>query len=98
MLTIDKAQGIDCDIVIISLTKQTGDKGVLLKDLRRLNVAITRAKKKLIMIGTHEYLKKIEPLDRILDKMEKEGWVQSLTNFDDQLKSYLPKESNIQTL
>ena len=59
VLTIDKAQGIDCDIVIISCAKQTGDSGVLLRDLKRLNVALTRAKKKLVMIGTHEYLKKI---------------------------------------
>ena len=42
VLTIDKSQGIDCDIVIISYTKQTADKGVLLKDLKRL--AQTRSK------------------------------------------------------
>ena len=50
VLTIDKAQGIDCDIVIISCTKQTSEKGMLLRDFKRLNVAITRAKKKLILI------------------------------------------------
>ena len=52
VLTIDKAQGIDSDVVLISCVKQTGDKGVLLKDLKRLNVAITRAKKMLIVVGT----------------------------------------------
>jgi DNA replication ATP-dependent helicase Dna2 len=83
VMTIDKAQGIDSDIVIISLTKQTGDKGVLLKDLKRLNVALTRAKKKLILIGTHEYLKVIKPLDKILQKMHEEGWEQEVNNFDD---------------
>jgi DNA replication ATP-dependent helicase Dna2 len=51
VLTIDKAQGIDNDIVIISFVKWTKDKGSLLSDIRRLNVAITRAKKKLILIG-----------------------------------------------
>lgn len=51
-LTIDKAQGIDCDVIIISCTKQTGEKGILLKDLRRLCVAITRAKKLLVIIGS----------------------------------------------
>ena len=93
VLTIDKAQGIDCDIVIISCTKQTGDKGVLLKDLKRLNVALTRAKKKLILIGTHQYLKEIKPLDRIIEKMQDEGWEQELNNFDDQLITYLPKDT-----
>ncbi len=93
VLTIDKSQGIDCDIVIISCTKQTADKGVLLKDLKRLNVAITRAKKKLIIIGTEKYLKEIKPLDKIIEKLQLEGWEQELNTFDDQLKSYLPKET-----
>lgn len=74
VLKIDKSQGIDCDIVIISCTKQTPDRGVLLKDLKRLNVAITRAKKKLIIIGTERYLKDIKPLDKIIEKLQKEGW------------------------
>jgi DNA replication ATP-dependent helicase Dna2 len=74
VLTIDKAQGIDCDIVIISCTKQTGEKGMLLRDFRRLNVAITRAKKKLILIGTHKYLTQISPLDEIIAKIDALGW------------------------
>lgn len=90
VLTIDKAQGIDCDIVIISCTKQTSDKGVLLRDFKRLNVAITRAKKKLVLIGTHKYLTQISPLDEIIAKIDKEGWTKEITKFDDQMKSYLP--------
>ena len=64
-----------------------------MKDLKRLNVAITRAKKKLILIGTEKYLKEIKPLDRIIEKLMDEGWDQELNQFDDQLKSYLPKET-----
>lgn len=66
---------------------------MLLKDLKRLNVAITRAKKKLILIGTEKYLKEIKPLDKIIEKIQSEGWEQELNSFDDQLKSYLPKET-----
>ena len=66
---------------------------MLLKDLKRLNVAITRAKKKLILIGTERYLKEIKPLDKIIEKLQLEGWEQELNTFDDQLKSYLPKET-----
>jgi len=66
VMTIDKAQGADCDIVIISCTKWTGEKGVLLTDLKRLNVAITRAKKKLIIVGTEKYLREIDPWDKII--------------------------------
>lgn len=66
---------------------------MLLRDLKRLNVAITRAKKKLILIGTEKYLKEIKPLDKIIEKLKSEGWEQELNTFDDQLKSYLPKET-----
>ena len=47
---------------------------MLLKDLKRLNVAITRAKKKLILLGTEKYLSEIKPLDRIIEKLKVEGW------------------------
>lgn len=74
MLTIDKAQGIDSEIIIISCAKQTSERGILLKDLKRLNVAITRAKKKLIVIGSEKYLKDIKPLDKIIAKLKEEKW------------------------
>jgi len=93
VLTIDKSQGIDADIVIISCTKQTSEKGVLFKDLKRLNVALTRAKKKLIIIGAEKYLKDISPMDMIVRKLNEENWVEEVCTFDDQLKSYLPKET-----
>ena len=54
-----------------------------MKDLKRLNVAITRAKKKLILIGTEKYLKEIKPLDNIIEKLQLEGWEQELNTFDD---------------
>ena len=66
---------------------------MLLKDLKRLNVAITRAKKKLIFIGTHTYLKEIKQFGQIIEKIEKEGWDEELNIFDDQFKSYLPRET-----
>jgi ATP-dependent RNA/DNA helicase IGHMBP2 len=50
--TVDGFQGQEKDIIIISLV-QSNDKQEIgfLKDLRRMNVAITRARKKLIVIG-----------------------------------------------
>ena len=49
--TVDRFQGSDREIIILSLTESEfhGSKGFA--DDRRLNVAITRAKKKLIVIG-----------------------------------------------
>lgn len=50
--TIDSFQGQERDIVYISLTRSNNE-GVIgfLSDTRRMNVAMTRAKKKLVVIG-----------------------------------------------
>jgi len=50
--TIDSFQGQERDIVYISLTRSNAD-GVIgfLSDIRRMNVAMTRARKKLVVFG-----------------------------------------------
>lgn len=50
--TIDGFQGQECDVVLISLVREN-DQGRIgfLSDLRRMNVAITRARMKLILLG-----------------------------------------------
>ena len=48
--TVDKSQGLDSDCVIVHFSRQIG-KEHLLKNKRRFNVALTRAKRKLIVIG-----------------------------------------------
>ena len=79
--------------MIISCTKQTSEKGLLLRDLKRLNVALTRSKKKLILIGAEVFLKDIKPMDKVIELMHKYEWTKEINSFDDQLKSYLPKET-----
>ncbi|PKR81405.1 hypothetical protein CW751_04935 [Brumimicrobium salinarum] len=50
--TIDSFQGQEADVVILSLVRSnTEGKIGFLKDYRRMNVALTRAKKKLVVIG-----------------------------------------------
>jgi ATP-dependent RNA/DNA helicase IGHMBP2 len=50
--TIDSFQGQERDIVYISLTRSNADGTIgFLSDIRRMNVAMTRAKKKLVVIG-----------------------------------------------
>ncbi len=50
--TIDSFQGQERDIVYISMVR-SNDKGVIgfLSDIRRMNVAMTRARKKLVIVG-----------------------------------------------
>jgi DNA replication ATP-dependent helicase Dna2 len=76
-LTIDKAQGRDKELVIVSLVKsnERQDPGKLLKDLRRVNVAITRAKTKLILLGDASTLKNLELFSGILQFMRSKGWI-----------------------
>lgn len=50
--TIDSFQGQERDVVYISLTRSNTDNKIgFLSDIRRMNVAMTRARKKLIVIG-----------------------------------------------
>ena len=50
--TIDSFQGQERDIVYISMTRSNADGEIgFLSDIRRMNVAMTRAKKKLVIVG-----------------------------------------------
>jgi ATP-dependent RNA/DNA helicase IGHMBP2 len=50
--TIDSFQGQERDIVYISMTRSNNDNKIgFLSDVRRMNVAMTRARKKLVVIG-----------------------------------------------
>lgn len=52
MNTIDSFQGQERDIVLISMTRSNAEGRVgFLSDTRRMNVAMTRARKKLVVIG-----------------------------------------------
>ena len=57
MNTVDGFQGQERDIIIISLVR-SNDEGQIgfLRDLRRMNVAITRARMKLIILGDRDTL------------------------------------------
>ena len=60
-------------------TKRKGD---IMDDKRRLNVAITRAKCKLIIIGNVRALKSYNPFERLIQFLEKENNVFQIVNQD----------------
>lgn len=76
-LTIDKAQGRDKDCVIVSLVKSNAEHetGKLLADARRVNVAITRAKAKLVLIGDAATLRTLPMFDVLLGECHRRGWI-----------------------
>ena len=65
--TVDGFQGQERDVIIVSLVRsnENGDIGFL-RDLRRINVAMTRARMKLIIIGDSATLCKGHPFYRKL--------------------------------
>ncbi len=72
--TIDSFQGQERDVVYISLVR-SNEKGEIgfLKDTRRMNVAMTRAKKKLIIIGDSATLGSFAFYSHFLDYCEQHG-------------------------
>jgi len=74
--TVDKYQGSDVDCVIISLVRSnsTRNVGTLLKDWRRINVAFTRAKRKLIIIGSRTTLSYNHLLSAFFSIIDEKGW------------------------
>ena len=69
VFTIDKVQGLEKDVIIISFVK-IGKKSKLLTNMARLNVAITRAKTKVILVGDMESLQEIDELCKIIEYMK----------------------------
>jgi DNA replication ATP-dependent helicase Dna2 len=78
--TIDRYQGRDKPVIVLSFVRSNikGNVGRLLEDFRRLNVAVTRAKCKLIMIGSYSTLYHSRCLQPVLDRVKKEGQVLQL--------------------
>ncbi|EDL97369.1 rCG60675 [Rattus norvegicus] len=72
--TVDKYQGRDKSLILVSFVRsnEDGTLGELLKDWRRLNVAITRAKHKLILLGSVSSLKRFPPLEKLFDHLNAE--------------------------
>ena len=55
--TVDGFQGQERDVIVISLVRDNADGSIgFLRDLRRMNVAMTRARMKLIIVGNAETL------------------------------------------
>jgi DNA replication ATP-dependent helicase Dna2 len=103
VLTVDKSQGRDKDVVLISLVRSgrlggqgnrrggQGEEGIdddddddadigrLLNDVKRINVALTRARKKLIIVGSKRTMRRSNLLRRLWNLMESNQWTMDLS-------------------
>ena len=72
--TVDGFQGREKEIIIISTVRSNDNENIgFLRDLRRLNVAITRAKRKLIIIGHKDTLISNPTYARLIKFVEDEN-------------------------
>ncbi|KAL8946118.1 MAG: hypothetical protein Q9222_007441 [Ikaeria aurantiellina] len=80
MHTADKFQGRDKEVVILSLVRSNESQNVgdLLKDWRRVNVALTRARTKLLILGSKSTMKGNELLDQFVKLVDSKGWTYNL--------------------
>jgi DNA replication ATP-dependent helicase Dna2 len=82
MHTADRFQGRDKEVVVLSCVRSndTNNIGDLLKDWRRVNVAVTRARSKLIIIGSKATLglSQNEVVEGLMKLMDGKGWIYDL--------------------
>jgi len=79
--TIDRYQGRDKEAIVLSLVRsnRSGRVGRLLEDYRRLNVALSRAKSKLIILGSYTTLTEgSQVLNPILNVIKEKKWMEIL--------------------
>ena len=76
MHTADKFQGRDKEVIVLSLVRSNEQKnvGMLLEDWRRVNVAFTRARTKLLVLGSRSTLLGNELLGKFVELMDEKGW------------------------
>ncbi|KAL8957248.1 MAG: hypothetical protein Q9193_005430 [Seirophora villosa] len=80
MYTADKFQGRDKDVIILSLVRSNESRNVgdLLRDWRRVNVALTRARTKLLVLGSRSTLAGNDLLERLVTLMDGKRWTYNL--------------------
>lgn len=77
--TVDAFQGREKEAVLISLTRSNGKNAIgFLEDVRRLNVSLTRAKRKLVVVGDGSTITSHETYQRFVDYVHEYGSVVEL--------------------
>ena len=72
--TVDGFQGQERDVIVISLVRDNADGNIgFLRDLRRMNVAITRARMKLIIVGNAQTLSRHRFYRALADHIRRHG-------------------------
>ena len=110
--TVDKYQGRDKDVIILSTVRQAsspspsstdGDTeespmvGDLLRDWRRINVAITRARVKLVIVGSGTTLSHVPLLAELVNMVKDKNWHVQMPEDALEMYSHVLLQSDDQT-
>lgn len=80
--TVDGFQGREKEVIILSLVRSNQDKELgFVTDFRRLNVAVTRARRLLIVIADSETMEKDELITSLLKHIEENGLLQTAEEY-----------------
>lgn len=80
--TVDGFQGEERDVIYISLVRSNDEQEIgFLNDLRRMNVALTRAKKKLVVVGDSATIGNNLFYKQFIDYCEANGFYRSAWDF-----------------
>jgi superfamily I DNA and/or RNA helicase len=72
--TVDGFQGQERDVIVISLVRSNAEGQIgFLRDLRRMNVAMTRARMKLIIVGNAETLSRHKFYRALIEHIKQKG-------------------------
>ena len=72
--TVDGFQGQERDVIVISLVRDNADGNIgFLRDLRRMNVALTRARMKIIIVGNAQTLSRHRFYRALADHIRQHG-------------------------
>ncbi|KAJ9680403.1 hypothetical protein PVL29_019664 [Vitis rotundifolia] len=97
--TIDKYQGRDKDCILVSFVRSSENPrnctSSLLGDWHRINVALTRAKRKLIMVGSFRTLSKVPLLRLLIEKVEEQSGRLNVSSKDINYKGELKRCSQL---
>nr|XP_044993688.1 DNA replication ATP-dependent helicase/nuclease DNA2 isoform X1 [Jaculus jaculus] len=93
--TVDRYQGRDKRVILVSFVRsnEDGTLGELLKDWRRLNVAITRAKHKLVLLGSVSSLKRYPPLEKLFHHLNAERLIMDLPSREHESLGHILNDS-----
>lgn len=80
--TVDSFQGQERDVIYLGLTRSNAERNIgFLSDIRRMNVAMTRAKQKLVVIGDSATLSRLSFYDDFMAYADQKQAYQSAWEF-----------------